>query len=74
MTLLWFFAYLKVEQRANRDTLDHFFEKQMKNSKLLLNTGERDHAQFFNKMHLKVTSVVEKIKINQDLIYFQNFI
>jgi hypothetical protein len=46
----------------------------MKNSKLLVNSGERDRAQFINKMHLKVDSVVERININQDLIYFKNFI
>ncbi len=63
-------TYLKVEHQPTCDKLDHFFEKQMKNSKLLVNSGERDRAQFFNKMHLKVDSVIERIHINQDLIYF----
>jgi hypothetical protein len=62
--------YLKVEHRATCDKLDHFFEKKMKNAKLLVNSGERYRAQFFNKMHFKVDSVVERIHINQDLIYF----
>jgi hypothetical protein len=63
-------TYLKVEHQPTCDKLDQFFEKQMKNSKLLVNSGERDRAQFFNKMHLKVESVIERIHINQDLIYF----
>ncbi|OUS16017.1 hypothetical protein A9Q93_06005 [Nonlabens dokdonensis] len=63
-------TYFKVEHQATCDKLDRFFEKQMKNSKLLVNSGERDRAQFFNKMHLKVDSVIERININQDLIYF----
>jgi hypothetical protein len=63
-------TYLKVEHRPTCNKLDYFFEKQKKNSKLLVNSGERDRAQFFNKMHLKVDNVVERIHINQDLIYF----
>jgi hypothetical protein len=63
-------TYLKVEHRPTCNKLDYFFEKQKKESKLLVNSGERDRIQFFNKMHLKVDNVVERIHINQDLIYF----
>jgi hypothetical protein len=63
-------TYFKVEHQPTCNKLDRFFEKQKKNSKLLVNSGERDRAQFFNKMHLKVDSVVDRLNINQDLIYF----
>ncbi|WP_124981515.1 helix-turn-helix domain-containing protein [Nonlabens xiamenensis] len=63
-------TYLKVEHIPTCERLDKFFAKQMKNSKLLINAGERDRTQFFNKMHLKIKTIEDRLKVNEDLIYF----
>ncbi len=63
-------TYLKVQHQPTCNELEFFFKKQMKNSKLLVNAGEKDRAQFFNKMQQKIDIVIERININQDLILF----
>ncbi len=63
-------SYFKIEHPQTCEQMDRFFEKQMKNSKLLVNAGEKDRSQFFNKMHQKVDAVMERLKINQDLNFF----
>lgn len=63
-------SYFKIEHPPTCEQMDRFFDKQMKNSKLLVSAGEKDRSQFFNKMQQKVDAVIERIKINQDLIFF----
>jgi len=47
-------SYFKVEHQPTCDLMDAFFKKQMSNSKLLVNAGEKDRTLFFNKMHQKI--------------------
>lgn len=63
-------SYFKIAHPQTCDQMDRFFEKQMKNSKLLVNAGEKDRSQFFNKMHQKVDTVIDRLNINQDLMFF----
>lgn len=63
-------TYFKIEHQETCNEMDRFFSKQMKNSKLLVNAGEKDRALFFNKMQQKIQTVIERIHINQDLIFF----
>ncbi len=63
-------TYLKIQHPPTCNEMDRFFEKQMKNSKLLVNAGEKDRALFFNKMRQKINTIIERININNDLIYF----
>ena len=43
--------------------MDDFFEKQMTNSKLLINSGERDRILFINSMRQKIKKLREQIII-----------
>jgi hypothetical protein len=63
-------TYFKIEHQETCNEMDRFFSKQMKNSKLLVTAGEKDRALFFNKMQQKIQTVIERIHINQDLIFF----
>jgi len=63
-------SYFKIQHQETCEQMNRFFEKQMKNSKLLVNAGEKDRAQFFNKMHQKVDAVINRLNIDQDLIFF----
>lgn len=47
-------SYFKIQHQSTCDLMYDFFEKQMSNSKLLVNAGERDRTQFFNTMHQKI--------------------
>ncbi len=62
-------TYLKVEHPSTCEEMNRFFEKQMKNSKLLVNAGEKDRTLFFNRMQQKINTVIERININQDLMF-----
>jgi len=63
-------TYFKVQHPPTCNELERFFEKQKKNSKLLVSAGEKDRSLFFNKMLQKIDIVIERINLNQDLIYF----
>lgn len=63
-------SYLRIEHPPTCEEMDKFFEKQKKNSKLLVNAGEKDRTLFFTKMVKKVNTIAERIHINQDLINF----
>lgn len=63
-------SYFKIEHPPTCDQMDRFFEKQMKNSKLLVNAGEKDRSQFFNKMQKKVDTVIDRLNMDQDLTFF----
>ncbi|MEL6812083.1 MAG: hypothetical protein AAFP76_12185 [Bacteroidota bacterium] len=63
-------SYFKIQHPETCDQMDRFFEKQMKNSKLLVNAGEKDRSQFFNKMQKKVDTVIDRLNMDQDLTFF----
>ncbi|GGG26579.1 hypothetical protein GCM10011344_29170 [Dokdonia pacifica] len=63
-------TYFKIQHGQTCEEMDRFFQKQMLNSKLLVNAGERDRSLFFNKMHQKIKSVIERINADNDSIVF----
>lgn len=62
-------TYFKVEHQPTCDLLYEFFEKQMTNSKLLVNSGERDRSLFFSQMLHKVNMIRERINIGVELSF-----
>ena len=58
-------TYLKVAHKQTCNDLNDFFTKQMNNSKLLVNAGEKDRSIFFNKMIQKVNLLKERIEMDQ---------
>lgn len=54
-------SYFKIQHQPTCDLMYDFFEKQMSNSKLLVNAGERDRTQFFNSMRQKINRMREHI-------------
>ena len=58
-------GYFKIEHQPTCEIMSAFFEKQMRSSKLLINAGEKDRTLFFNKMHQKINSLKQLIKVNQ---------
>jgi hypothetical protein len=62
-------TYFKVEHQPTCDLLYEFFEKQMINSKLLVNSGEKDRSLFFSQMHHKVNLIRERINIGVELSF-----
>lgn len=58
-------SYFKIEHQPTCEIMNEFFEKQMRSSKLLINSGEKDRTLFFNKMHQKITSLKQLILVNQ---------
>jgi hypothetical protein len=63
-------TYFKIQHPQTCEEMDRFFQKQMLNSKLLANAGEKDRAMFFNKMHQKINSVIDRIHVGNDSIVF----
>ncbi|GAB5400325.1 MAG: hypothetical protein Aureis2KO_19100 [Aureisphaera sp.] len=63
-------SYFRVSHPATCNELHRFFEKQMKNSKLLIKSGEKDRALFFNRMLQKIQSVIDRIEVDRDLNFF----
>lgn len=70
MTPFTVLSYFRIQHPQTCDEMDRFFEKQKKNSKLLINAGEKDRSQFFSRMTKKVDTVMERLNINQDLNFF----
>lgn len=62
-------TYFKVEHQPTCDLLYEFFEKQMTNSKLLVNSGEKDRTLFFSQMLHKVNMIRERINIGVELSF-----
>ena len=58
-------TYFKIEHQPTCELMYEFFEKQMSNSKLLANTGEKDRNLFFNKMRQKIERLRMRIKIDE---------
>ncbi|MEE2802742.1 MULTISPECIES: hypothetical protein [Nonlabens] len=59
-------TYLKVEHKPTCDRLANFFEQQMKSSKLLVHSGEKDRAQFFERMRIKINRVAALITAQKE--------
>lgn len=62
-------TYLKIAHQQTCDVMLEFLEKQMTNSKLLVNAGEKDRSLFFSQMLHKVNKVRERINIGLDLSF-----
>ena len=58
-------TYFKIEHKPTCDLMFEFFEKQMANSKLLVNAGEKDRTLFFHKMHQKINKLRMRIQIDE---------
>lgn len=55
-------GYLKIEHQPTCDTMHDFFQKMMRNSKLLANAGEKDRSLFFKRIHQKINKLRERIE------------
>ena len=64
-------SYLKIEHQPTCELMHEFLEKQMSNSKLLVNAGEKDRSLFFNRMHQKINRLRERIRIDDDAFDFE---
>ncbi|MBE9489112.1 MAG: hypothetical protein IMY67_02360 [Bacteroidetes bacterium] len=62
-------TYFKIAHQPTCDLMFNFFEKQMTNSKLLVNAGEKDRTLFFNKMHQKINKLRAQIKIDEPFVF-----
>ncbi len=63
-------TYFMVEHQPTCELMYEFLRKQMANSKLLANAGERDRTLFFTQMLLKINKARERINIGVELSYF----
>ncbi|MEM7084690.1 MAG: hypothetical protein AAF489_00820 [Bacteroidota bacterium] len=63
-------SYFRISHPPTCEEMHSFFKKQMKNSKLLINSGEKDRSQFFNRMRQKIQTVINRINLDQDLMIF----
>ena len=61
--------YFKVEHQETCEHIFDFLQKQMANSKLLANTGERDRSVFFKKLHIKLGLLRERIEIDEKMAF-----
>lgn len=62
-------TYFKIEHKPTCDLMFEFFEKQMANSKLLVNSGEKDRTLFFLKMHQKINKLRMRIEIDEPFVF-----
>ena len=58
-------TYFKIDHQPTCELMYKFFKKQMSNSKLLVNAGEKDRNLFFNKMRQKIDRLRMQIKIDE---------
>ncbi|MFC4632706.1 hypothetical protein ACFO3O_02240 [Dokdonia ponticola] len=63
-------TYFKIQHQQTCEEMGLFFQKQRLNSKLLVNAGEKDRSMFFNKMHQKIKSIVDRIHIDNNSAIF----
>ncbi|SFZ93674.1 hypothetical protein SAMN05428642_103268 [Flaviramulus basaltis] len=61
--------YFKVEHQDTCTHIYDFLQKQMANSKLLANTGERDRSVFFKRLHNKLSSLKDRIVIDEKMSF-----
>ena len=62
-------TYFKVNHPETCEMLYDFFQKMMRNSKLLANAGERDRTLFFNKIHQKIDIAISRIKMEDKMSF-----
>ena len=62
-------TYFKVDHPATCELLYDFFQKMMRNSKLLATAGERDRTLFFNKIHQKINTAIARIKMDDKIAF-----
>ncbi len=62
-------TYFKIEHKPTCDLMFEFFEKQKMNSKLLVNSGEKDRTLFFLKMHQKINKLRMRIEIDDPFVF-----
>ncbi|NNK72785.1 MAG: hypothetical protein HKO94_06305 [Flavobacteriaceae bacterium] len=62
-------SYLKIDHQPTCDVIYEFLKKQLANSKLLVNAGERDINIFFKKIHNKIDIVRQRIVFEEKLDY-----
>jgi len=62
-------TYFKINHQPTCELMYKFFEKQMSNSKLLVNAGEKDRNLFFNKMRQKIERLRMQIKIDEPFAF-----
>jgi hypothetical protein len=62
-------SYFKIDHPQTCEMMYDFFQKMMRNSKLLANAGERDRTLFFNKIHKKIDNAKERIKMDDKMTF-----
>lgn len=62
-------TYFKVNHPETCEMLYDFFQKMMRNSKLLATAGERDRTLFFNKIHQKIEIAIARIKMDDKMTF-----
>ncbi len=62
-------SYIKIDHQPTCEIIYEFLQKQMANSKLLVNAGERDITIFFKKIHNKIDIVREQVRFEEKLDY-----
>ena len=63
-------TYFKIEHQPTCELMYEFLRKQMANSNLLVNAGERDRTLFFSQMLYKINKARERINVGLELSYF----
>lgn len=61
--------YFKIDHPETCELQYEFFQKMMRNSKLLANAGERDRTLFFNKIHKKIEIAKARIKMDDKMSF-----
>ena len=58
-------SYMKIDHQPTCELMYDFFEKQMSNSKLLVNAGEKDRSLFFKRIHQKIDKLRDIIETGE---------
>lgn len=61
--------YFKIDHPQTCELQYEFFQKMMRNSKMLANAGERDRTLFFNKIHKKIDVTRARIKMDEGMSF-----
>jgi len=62
-------SYFKIEHQETCEMMHEFLQKQMSNSKLLATSGERDRTLFFKTIHQKISTVKERINLDNKMMF-----
>ena len=58
-------SYFKIDHQPTCELMYEFFQKQMSNSKLLVNAGEKDRSLFFKRIHEKIAKLRDIIETSK---------